>query len=182
MSKTITLALKKSLIIEAVKADTYQSGQVDKAEDPVKNASLAYNESAGDETYQERMLVRMLRSGVAKFSACMAEFVDSESGSISYTITDESDEITMTIVVSDRYNKGLAKPLSSLAEEFVVYSMCHMWWQSKKPNLAKDYYSYSQDTLTYIRLCLAKTAPSASSSSYNDINGTVTDNDNEQDD
>lgn len=175
MSKTITLSLKKSLVLEAVKADTYQSGQVDKASDPVKNAALAYNEQAGDETYQERKLVRFLRSGLARFAAAMNEFVDSESGSISYTLSDSSDAITIKVVVSDSYNDGLAQPLSSFAEEYVSYTMDYMWWQSIKPALAKDYFGYAQDTLTQIRLCLAKTAP-ASSSSYTDVTGTVTPN------
>ena len=176
MSKTITLSLKKSLILEAVKADTYQSGLVDKAADPVKNAALAYNEQAGDETYQDRKLVRFLRSGLARFAAAMNEFVDSESGSISYTLTDNADAITIMVVVSDRYNDGLAQPLSSFAEEYVSYTMDYMWWQSIKPALAKDYFGYAQDTLTQIRLCLAKTAPASSSSSYTDVTGTVTPN------
>lgn len=176
MSKTITLSLKKSLILEAVKADTYQSGLVDKADDPVKNAALAYNEQAGDEKYQERKLVRFLRSGLARFAAAMNEFVDSEDGSISYTLTDNADAITIMVVVSDRYNDGLAQPLSSFAEEYVSYTMDYMWWQSIKPALAKDYFGYAQDTLTQIRLCLAKTAPLSSSSSYTDVTGTVTPN------
>lgn len=176
MSKTITLSLKKSLILEAVKADTYQSGQVDKAADPVKNAALAYNEQAGDETYQERKLVRFLRSGLARFAAAMNEFVDSENGSISYTLADNADAIAIKVVVSDRYNDGLAQPLSSFAEEYVSYTMDYMWWQSIKPALAKDYFGYAQDTLTQIRLCLAKTAPASSSSSYTDVTGTVTPN------
>lgn len=176
MSKTITLTLKKSLIMEAVKADTYQSGQVDKAEDPVKNASLAFSEQAGDETYQERMLTRMLRSGLAKFAASLAEFVDTENGGIDYTFSNtetDQDTITITVIVSSRYNNGLAKPLSSFAEDFIVYSMCYTWWQSKKPSLAKDYLSYAQDALSYVRLCLAKTAPAASSSDYTEVTGSV---------
>jgi hypothetical protein len=174
MSKTITLSLKKSLILEAVKADTFQSGQVDKSADPVKNAALAYNEQAGDETYQERKLLRFLRSGLARFAAAMNEFVDSEGGSITYSLTDTGDEITIRVVVSNRYNSGLAQPLSSFAEEYITYTMDYMWWQSIKPAFAKDYFSYAQDTLAQIRLCLAKTAPAASSSNYTDITGTVT--------
>lgn len=176
MSKTITLSLKKPLIIEAVKADTFQTGQVDKSADPVKNAALAYNEQAGDETYQERKLVRFLRSGLARFAAAMNEFVDSENGSIEYTLADNSDNISIEIVVSDRYNDGLAQPLSSFAEEYITYTMDYMWWQSIKPALAKDYYEYAQDTLTQIRLCLAKTAPAASDLSYTSVTGTVTSN------
>lgn len=173
MSKAITLALKKSLIIEAAKADTYQSGQVDKSADPVKNAGLAFNEQAGDETYQERKLIRFLRSGLAKFAAVMNEFVDSEAGSIRYTLTDENDEIDIVVVVSSRYNDGLAQPLSSIAEEYVTYIVDYMWWQPIKPNLAKDYLSYAQESLSFIRLCLAKNAPKASQYDYTDVTGYV---------
>lgn len=178
MSKTITLNLKKSLIMEAVKADTYQRAQADKSLDAVANATLAYNEAAGDETYHERKLLRLLRSGLAKFATMMNEFVDPESGSLSYSIGKQGDDdaITMTIVVSDRYNSGLAQPLSSLAEDYIVYNMDCVWWQSFKSDLAKDYFAMANDTLTYIRLCLAKTAPSASSASYDQVSGTVTQN------
>lgn len=176
MSKTITLSLKKSLIIEAVKADTFQSGLVDKAADPVKNAALAYNEQAGGEGYQERKLLRFLRSGLARFAAAMNEFVDPKTGSITYTLSDASDDITIVVVVSNRYNDGLAQPLSSFAEEYITYTMDHMWWQSIKPAQAKDYFGYAQDTLTQIRLCLAKTAPESSQASYTDVTGAVTSN------
>lgn len=176
MSKTITLNLKRDLIIEAVKADTYMTGQIDKSMDAVKNASLAYNEQAGDEQYQERKLIRTLRSAVAKFEANMAEFVDSSNGSISDTLSSTSDSqpnFTITIVVSDRYNSGLANPLSSLAEEYIVNMMDYTWWQSIKPALAKDFFQFAQDSLTHVRLCLTKTAPASSSSDYTDVNGTV---------
>ena len=174
MAKTITLSLKKDLITEAVKADTYQRAQLDKAIDPVKNASAAFNEAAGDESYHERKLIRLLRSGLAKFATMMNEFIDAETGSVEYTLTEQSNDITMTIVVSDRYNNGLAQPLSSLAEDYIVYNMDGVWWQSFKPELAKDYYALAADTLSSIRLCLAKTAPKAASSDYTDVNGTVT--------
>jgi len=173
MSKTITLNLKKSLILESVKADTYQSGLVDKSANPVANASLAASEQAGGEAFHERKLLRFIRSGLAKFAASMSEFVDPQSGSIHYTISDDSDEIEVTIIVSDRYNDGLVDPLSSIAEEFVTYIADYMWWQPLKPEQAKNYLSYAKESLGYVSLCLAKTAPEASSSSYTDVNGTV---------
>lgn len=171
--KTLTLNLKKDLIIEAVKADTFQKGQIDKAADPIKNSPLAYNEQAGDEMYQERKLLRTLRSALAKFEANMAEYVDSAAGTINDDLSASSDDIHITISVSDRYNSGLAKPISSLAEEYIVNMMIYTWWQPINPNLAKDYLSFAQDSLMHTRLCLAKTAPQASSSSYADVTGTI---------
>lgn len=173
MSKTLQLNLKKSLILEAAKTDTFQSGQYDKAADPVRNAVQANTEQAGGETYQERKLIRFLRSGLAKFCAVMNEFVDSGSGSITYTLSDADDPIIITIVVSDRYSDGLSQPLSSMAEEYITYIIDYMWWQSMKPELAKDYLAYSQEALSYIHLCLAKTAPTASGASYTDVTGRV---------
>lgn len=177
MSKTITLNLKKDLIIEAVKADTFLTGQIDKSMDAVKNAALAYNEQAGDDTYQERKLLRTLRSALAKFEANMAEFVDSSAGAaINDTLSSDSNDIAVTIIVSDRYSNGLAKPLSSLAEEYIVNTMNYSWWQPIKPDLAKTYLAFAQESMVHVRLCLAKTAPESSKAEYTDVTGTVTTN------
>lgn len=176
MSKTITLTLKKDLIFEAVKADTFQRAQADKSDNPVANAARAYCEAAGDEKFHMRKLLRNLRSGLAKFATMMNEFVDTENGSITYALTDSSNDITVVIIVTDRYSDGLAQPLASLAEDYIVYCMNSDWWQQFKSELAKDYYERAADTLNFIRLCLAKTAPTsaASGASYADVTGTVT--------
>ena len=176
MSKTIKLNLKKGLIFEAVKTDTFMRAQADKSDNPVANAARAYCEAAGDETFHMRKLLRLLRSGLAKFATMMNEFVDTEAGTISYTLTEESDNITMTIIVTDRYNSGLAQPLSSLAEDYIVYCMDSDWWQQFKSDLSKDFYERATDTLNFIRLCLAKTAPAAASGNYDDVTGTVSQN------
>ena len=174
MSKTITLHLRKDLIIEAVKADTFQRAQADKSDNPIANAARAYAETAGDETFHERKLVRNLRSGLAKFATMMNEFVDTENGSLTYTLSDQSNDITVAIVVTDRYNSGLAQPLASLAEDYIVFIMDGAWWRQFKSELANEYYNDANETLNFIRLCLAKTAPSASSASYADVTGDVT--------
>ena len=87
MSKTITLNLKKGLIFEAVKTDTFMRAQADKSDNPVANAARAYCEAAGDETFHMRKLLRLLRSGLAKFATMMNEFVDTENGTITYTLS-----------------------------------------------------------------------------------------------
>lgn len=173
----LKLTLKKDIIFAAVKTDTYQTGQDDKAENPVANAARAYNEQAGDEKFHEQKLTRLLRSALAKFCANMAEYVDTEAGTMQYTIPTDSDAdkvtITIEITVSARYNQGLAQPLSSFAEEFIINMMDCDWWKPIKPELAKDYFTYANDTLNYIKLCLAKTAPAAATSSYSDVKGVV---------
>ena len=177
MAKTLTLNLDRALIIEGVKADTFITGEIDKSADAVKNAALAYNEQAGDDNYHERKLLRMLRGAVAKFEAHLAEFVDtSAEDSISDTLsqtTPQNHAFVIVVKVSDRYNNGLAVPIASLAQEYMINMMLYGWWQSIKPSLAKDYIAFAQESLTSIRLCLAKTAPAAASGDYTDVNGTI---------
>ena len=66
---TLTLTLHAGDIINAVKADTYITGQVDKSADMVKNAALAYNEQAGDDSYHLVKLYRTMKGAVGKFEA-----------------------------------------------------------------------------------------------------------------
>lgn len=176
MSKTLTLSLNKKLIIEAVKADTYITGAIDKSADAVKNSALAYNEQAGDDTYHERKLTRTLAGAVGSLEANFAEFIDtSVLNAISDTLAsaDSEGNFTITIIVSDRYNNGLAYPIAQLSQEYIVNKMLYYWWQSIRPTLAKDYLAFSAESLTNIRMCLAKTAPLANSASYEDVSGDV---------
>lgn len=181
MSKTLTLSLNKKLIIEAVKADTYITGAIDKSADGVKNAALAYNEQAGDDTYHERKLTRTLAGAVGSLEANLAEFVDSATqNGITDTLATAGEDgaFTIVILVSDRYNNGLAYPIAQLSQEYIVNKMLYYWWQSIRPALAKDYLAFSAESLTNIRMCLAKTAPTVSGASYEDVTGDVTDDGN----
>lgn len=180
MSKTLTLNLNKKLIIESVKADTYITGAIDKSADGVKNAALAYNEQAGDDLYHERKLVRTLGEAVGALEAQFAEFIDtSVENGLSDTLAQADTHdgaFTITIVVSDRYNNGLAYPLAQLSQGYIINKMLYYWWQSIRPALAKDYLAFSAESLTNIRMSLAKTAPAVSSANYEDVTGDVTNN------
>lgn len=176
MAKTITLNLQKDLIMEAVKAETYDTGRITKSADPVKNAPAVLSEQAGGEQHQERQMLRTLKQAVATFEAQMAEFLDAGTGTINDTLSDSQSQFTITLVVNDRYNNGLAKPMSSLCEDYLINKMLFMWWNSRDQKFAAQFVINAQDSLEHVRLCLAKTAPSASQSSYTDVTGSVTTN------
>lgn len=173
MSKTITLSLIKSLIFEAVKAESYDTGRIDKSADPVKTAAGVASEQAGGEAHQERQLLRSLKQAIGKFEAQMGEFLDAASGSISNTLSASSDNFTITMVVNDRYNNGMANPMASLCEDYLISSMLFAWWNSRKQEFAKNYLLMAQDDIDHIRLCLCKAAPENSTSGYEDVNGIV---------
>ena len=174
---TLTLTLSAGDIKKAVKSDTYITGQIDKSADSVKNAALAYNEQAGDDSYHEVKLYRTMKGAVAKFEANMVEYVDPSSGSnVSNTLTTGTGDntFTITIPVGSRFYAAFASTLSALAQEYIINIMLYTWWQSIKPSLAKDYYQFAQESLVMVTKTLSKTPPSTSMSGYTDVTGKVT--------
>lgn len=155
---TLTITIPKAAVVEAVKGDTYITSSVDRGADSVKNAGVAYNEAAGDDTYHDKKIDRLIKGAVSKFAAELAEFVDTASGSITVAI---STDITITMTVTSRYNSGLAGPLSGIAQDYIVYMAIYGWWMSIKPELAKNFAALATDALVYVRKCFAKTAPTS---------------------
>jgi len=177
MSKTLTITISKDAVIESIKGDTSITGNIDRSADPVKNAGVAYNEQAGNDAYHEKKIDRLVKTAISKFEAEIAEFTD---GSINDTATTDPDThlttITITMSVSDRYNAGLAKPLGGLAQSYIVNMALFGWWTSIKPDFAKGFATMAADAIVYVRKCFAKNSPGTSTSSYDDVTGTVTNN------
>lgn len=174
MAKNITLKLEKDLIFEAVKAETYDTGRITKAGDPVKNAPMAMSEQAGGEQHQERQLLRALKTAVGKFEAQMGEFLDAAEGSISNTLSASQSTFLITMTVSDRYNSGMGDPMSSLCEDYLVNTILFTWWNSRNQQFAQQFSVNALDDIQHVRLCLSKGAPTASAKDYTDVTGTVT--------
>lgn len=165
----LTITIPKDAVVEAVKGDTYITSSVDRGADSVKNAGVAYNEAAGNDAHHEKKIERLIKGAASKFAAEIAEFCDTASGSITVEV---STNITITMSVTDRYNAGLASPLSGIASEYIVNMAIYGWWISIKPDFAKGFAGLAADALIYARKCFAKTAPNASSSATS-ATGTV---------
>lgn len=172
----LTLTLNYPAIKQAVKSDTYITGQIDKSADMVKNAALAFNEQAGDENYHENKIFRTVKGALAKFEAALAEYVETSDSQA--TINDnlsspEATTFSITATINGRTSKAFENPMAYLAQEFVINTALYYWWQPIKPALAKDYLAFSMDNLNDVRRCLAKSAPSSTGESYTDISGSV---------
>lgn len=175
MSKNLTLTLNADDIKLAVKSDSYITGQIDKSADMVKNAALAFNEQAGDETYHETKLYRTMKGALAKFEAALAEYVETSDSAaiITDNLSSSLGQFTITIRVNDRTSSAFATPMAHLAQEYIINTMLYYWWQPIKPALAKDYIAFAAENIMDVRRCLAKSAPTASASSYSDVSGSV---------
>lgn len=169
--KKITLTLRKDLILEAVRTDTYLTGQSEKTIDGANNAR-SFTEQAGNDQFHERKLQRTLYGAVGRFEVELADFIDSSIGqyedpdhpgetyySIDNTLTDAEEEFTIYFFTSSRFNEGLIKPMSQLAQEYLINKMVAMWWVAMKPDLANVYTVYANESLASIRKCLTKTSP-----------------------
>lgn len=176
MARTLTLNLNAHEIKLAVKSDSYITGQIDKSADMVKNAALAFNEQAGDEQYHEMKLYRTMKGALAKLESQIAEYVETSdpNASISDTLTSSSTvQFAVVITVGSRTSAAFVNTMAYLAQEYIINMMLYTWWQPIKPALAKDYIGFAADNLLDIKRCLAKSAPSASGASYDDISGSV---------
>lgn len=170
MSMTIKITIPKNVVVEAVKADTAITGNIDKAADPAKNSAVSYNEQIGDDQYHLRKIDRLIRDSVSKFESEIAEFTDDASGGITDTI---ATDIVINIVVSERYNSRIVAPLSGLVQNYIINMSLYGWWNSIRPEFAKGFAAQALDSLSYVRRCFAKASPQQSASSYRDITGQV---------
>lgn len=172
---TVTFTLSKDLIFEAVKADTFITGQTTKAADG-SNTAQVYNVQAGDETYHERKLFRTLRGALGTLESNMADFVDSseQASAISDTLDENSSTFDIVFTTSSRFKRGLANAISQMAQEFLINQMLVLWWVTSNQNLATTYKTLAQESLLAIRRCLAKTAPTAAQASFASVSSQIT--------
>ena len=118
MSKLLKLNLNATEIKQAVKSDSYITGLIDKSADMVKNASLAFNEQAGDEQYHETKLFRTMRGAMAKLESQIAEYV--ETSNPNATVTDNltsRDTSTFYIQITTNLRRHNQTPAATHARK-----------------------------------------------------------------
>lgn len=171
MNQTITLTLVKSLIIEAVKNETFLRGQLDKAVDQ-KAITAAYHEQAGNESYQERLLERGLYTNLEELKTHFSDYLTSVSQSSAdnniYS-NDEGDNIVITLVVGDRFNQGYTSSLARLSSKYIEEAMLMDWWKPVNEKQSALYGQFVERDLAAIKRCFNKTAPAAPTVPYTTI-------------
>ena len=167
MDKTITLTLVKALIIEAVKNETFLTGQVEKAAEE-KLIAHAYHEQAGDETYQERLLERALYTNLGDLLSHLSDYISPDSsatGDNNY-YAESGGSIVLYIVVSQRFNNAYTDSLAKLCSKYIEESMLMDWWKPVNEKQSALYAQFVERDLQAIKRCFNKTAPTAPTVPY----------------
>ncbi len=161
MSQTITLILVKSLIIESVKNETFFRGLVEKAADQ-KALTVAYHEQAGNETYQERLLLRGLYTNLSNLKTHLSDYLsisDQSSDDNNIDSKEEEGNIILYLTVSDYFNKGYADPLAKLCSKYIEEAMLMDWWKPVNEKQSDLYAQFVERDLTAIKRCFNKKPP-----------------------
>jgi len=179
MERTIELQFVKSAILENVKSETFLRGQVVKAADQ-KAISEVYHEQAGNEVYQERLLNRGLYTNLSALKTHLSDYLTSSGQSTADNITevDEEGVITLTLLVSDRFNTGYTDSLAKLCSKYIEECMLVDWWKPINEKQAAIYQQFTEKDLQDIKRCFNKTAPVAPSYAYPttlNVNGSAID-------
>lgn len=170
MNQTIKLTLVKSLIINSVKNETFLRGQVIKAADQ-KLIAEAYHEQAGDDTYQEALLSRGLYTNLEELKTYLSDYL-ADSGNTSadnISSDEEGDNIIISLVVSERFNKGYTTSLARLSSKYIEEAMLMDWWKPINEKQSALYAQFVERDLAAIKRCFNKTAPVAPSVPYTEI-------------
>ena len=163
MNETIKLTLFKPLILESVKNETFQKGKFDKAVDS-KAVTAAYVEQAGNETYHERILERSLYTSLEELKTHLSDYLSSNGGTTANNdieTTEQGNNIILSLVVSDRFNKGYTDTLARLSSKYIEESMLMDWWRPVNEKQSVMYANFVERDLAAIKRCFNKTAPSA---------------------
>ena len=162
--KTIKLNLVISLILEAVKAETFIKGNVDKATDSA-SYQLAYHEEAGDEQFHERKLMRSIYTAAEELKGILGDYVQRQgptgADNITYEVQKDTDSIVFTLSVSDRFNTAFTTSLARLCSKYIEDKSLMLWWGTFNQTQAQYYATLCATDITSISRCFNKTAPRA---------------------
>jgi len=152
-----------SLILEAVKAETYIRGAVVKASDN-RTGAMVYQSQAGDETAHERKLRRTLFTATEELKTYLSDYLDiigysSADNNVESTIDEEAETLDIKLIVSDRFNKSYTESLAKLCSKFIEDSMIVSWYLAVDPNQAQVYTAALEATKAAIQRCFNKLPP-----------------------
>lgn len=168
----IQLNLVLSLIVEAVKAETYIKGTVDRAAGGDQHASnaVAYHETAGDETVHERKIIRGIWTSSDKLRSYIQDYLDVDGASVAdnntLTVDEANDKIVLTLNVSERFNKANSDALARLCSKYIEDNTLVLWWGAINQQQMQYYNALLVEDMAGIQRLFNKRAPSIPETRY----------------
>ena len=170
----IKLLLSKEEILQKVKAMTKRKGLADMASntagDPVR---YAHNEEAGGDPDSDFLLLSSLRTALGRFKSAVVEYVIANEDE---TVTADNihdnldnttvDVFTITMQVSERFNKAFTQPLTDHASNYIENQMLYDWYLPFVPEVAKNFAAAAVAVQIEIARCFVKTRPKVPAYKY----------------
>lgn len=168
----ITLNLVLSVIVEAVKAETYIKGAIDRAAGGDQHATngVAYHETAGDESVHERKIIRGIYTSADKLRSYIQDYLDvagsSTADNNAVVISESADSIKLKLVVGERFNKANSDALARLSSKYIEDNTLVLWWGAINQQQAQFYSTLLVEDMSAIQRLFIKKAPSAPATTY----------------
>ncbi len=170
MSQIVKIQILKELAFNSVKNETFQKAVVEKAED-AKNVTKAFHESAGDDSYHERMLARSFFTQCEMLKTWFSEYLTGSGNAVDDALVsseESEDSVEISLKVSERFNIGYVKTLARLGQKYVEDRMIHLWWAASDKEKSEFYAKIAEQDLIAITQCFNKTAPKAPAYNFPD--------------
>lgn len=160
----ISLNLVLPVIIDSVESETYLKGRYDRASDERANG-IAYHETAGGEDVHRRKILRNIYTSVDNLTAYMNNYIANKGYCVGDNVTSEINEtaetITITLNVSNRFNKANTEPLARKCSEYIEMRTLYLWWIPFSKEQAQYYYALCEEVLGNLTRLFTKSAPNA---------------------
>lgn len=168
----LLINLNKSEILQRVKAKAHKKGITDLSIKGNDASKYAYNEQAGDDEADQFVLMSSLRDSVGHFKSFIAEYIQSDqtlkADNITDTLNDDSDDFTININVSERFNQSMLQPLADAASKYIVDDMLMDWYTPIDAGQVKMYADLLKVDEAHIVHCFYKVKPHVPTHSYYD--------------
>lgn len=168
----IQLTLNKSLITEAVKAETYLRGNYVKATDQSgSTTTVGYRTQAGDDEVDERKVDRDIRYATEKLKTVFVDYITPSAtvkgDDMVDSVNDANQFIIYNLTVSQRWNGTLTDACARLSSRYIQDCATMLWYQAIGDKQQTEYYALLlKNDEAEVRKCFIKSPPEAPSLSY----------------
>lgn len=153
----ITINLKKSELIFDVMNETYIVAHAQFARDG--KSREAYSVQATED--EKNKLLRSMQGGFASLKAHLAYYLkaNDETTADNILMSDDQDEIILTLTVSERFNKAYTQTIAENVHKYICNKMLFDWFAAVQPERAAAYNEISKMCLIEIDASFVKVAP-----------------------